>query len=428
MRSRLALLALCALTRLARADITPVGTKEDIEQFNKMLEECAKHSKAFKQALDEWRNKKGYHIKVNVGHTGAFIDHSGDKGDPTINLDNLNKLPEPTLDEKGKPKMPADVPPWAVTRTEILMHIFEEAFQIAGGKFSASPHEEGLHRQNKVRIDFGQYNPDKVGTHPVRTQSLVGNGVDVDMVDAWETLRFNEKDELVITYIKGGACKPENEIKYDKEKKVWYKANDPNKAPVKIAMATETAPGPGLYASLGGSLPLGDLEQGAAESAAYSVALPVEVGAGYTFDNEIFVGGALSYAHAFVPGSSCPMASCSGRDLRIAAVAQKHVTITDDEPLTPWVDAGLGWEFAHTSYEASGVSTDQTVRGPFVRLGIGADYDLGDGRTIAPFLELELGRYGHASGSSGGMDFSADIPQTAFHEWITVGVRGTYQL
>jgi len=51
----------------------------------------------------------------------------------------------------------------------------------------------------------------------------------------------------------------------------------------------------------------------------------------------------------------------------------------------------------------------------------------GAGRRLAevgPFLSFSVGKYGSAS--AGGT--SADIPMTAFHEWLQIGVRGTFNL
>jgi hypothetical protein len=168
-------------------------------------------------------------------------------------------------------------------------------------------------------------------------------------------------------------------------------------APAAAAAATPASAAPAedaaaltkyeLGVRIGFSFPVG------AVSDLVAGAMPIWVDGGYRISPRLLVGGYASFALAFTqPGC---LASCTGYVIDVGAEARYHT-----DPflgLDPWFGAGLGF----TDLSAYGTS----FSGPEVNVQGGLDYKPGFG----PFVGFAFDDY---SGGSG--------------EWITLGVRGTY--
>jgi hypothetical protein len=143
-----------------------------------------------------------------------------------------------------------------------------------------------------------------------------------------------------------------------------------------------------LGVRIGFSVPLGGI------SDALGGTLPIWVDGGYRFSPRLILGGYARFALAFtVPGC---IASCSGYALGLGGEAHYHL-----DPflgLDPWIGAGVGFEDISFGGE-SGSGFEVNAQG-------GLDYKPGFG----PFVGFAYDSY------SGGLS----------GEWITVGVRGTY--
>lgn len=155
-----------------------------------------------------------------------------------------------------------------------------------------------------------------------------------------------------------------------------------------------------------------------------SSALPaLQLDAGYFVTPEIMVGGYFGYALLSVADDACPSgADCSANQLRFGIQGQYH--LSRGESLDPWFGLGFGYESISTSISAGGQSVDGSISGlEFVSLNGGADFEVADGIGVGPYVSFALGQYSKVSDSAGN---DVDIDKTAMHQWLTLGVKGTF--
>lgn len=152
----------------------------DKKTFGAMVDACASKSPAF-SALVKGRSNPSLkdkspqggidqdaknHIDIRLVRTGDFIDDAesrGGGGNITVNLANLQRLPNP--DFVGGKFAPPPKPPWAMTQCESMAHFLKEADVMAKdpGKPKSpegNPHNRGIDAQNGVRKDFKQFAQD----------------------------------------------------------------------------------------------------------------------------------------------------------------------------------------------------------------------------------------------------------------------------
>jgi len=176
-------------------------------------------------------------------------------------------------------------------------------------------------------------------------------------------------------------------------------------------------PGFDLGVRLGYAIPFGDVFQNAGLADGLSGAIPFVLEAGYRFNPNVTAG--LLFQYAFGQPKNCPD-SCSASIVRFGAEA--IYSFRTGNMLDPWLGAAIGYEWLNTS--ETGTPDAQFSGVEFLTLQGGADYRMGPQFALGPFLSFSIARYGSAS--SGGT--SVDIPQTAMHEWLQLGVRGTFNL
>jgi len=224
---------------------------------------------------------------------------------------------------------------------------------------------------------------------------------------------------LVVFSVAGGAFAQDPEPMADPE---------PEAAPVAVA---DTSAGVSTNASgaaekkirlglrLGYAIPLGDLGEGAKMSDGISGQIPIWLDAGYMVTPNILIG--LYGQYGFVQTKDC--SSCSAHDIRFGLQGQYHVSPA--ESVDPWLGVGFGYEVLGFSQTVRGVESSGSFKGfEFLNLQGGADFKVADAFTVGPFLSFSLGQYSKVSSG----DFSADIEQTALHQWLTFGAKGTFGL
>jgi len=185
----------------------------------------------------------------------------------------------------------------------------------------------------------------------------------------------------------------------------------------------------------GGNADLGDYVSGN---------LPLWLDLGYRATPNLMVGIWGLYGFGFIGGTlnddGCQVngVSCSAHDIRIGADVQYH--LQPFQKVDPWLGLGFGYEWLSLDVSASalGVNADlgTDVHGfQFFDVQGGVDFlpvaDTGFG--VGPFIDFALGEYsdGSCSGSLSGLiqgsgSLGCDISNTALHEWLTLGVRGTF--
>lgn len=170
---------------------------------------------------------------------------------------------------------------------------------------------------------------------------------------------------------------------------------------------------------LGYAFALGSAQEGIKMSDGTSGQIPIWLDAGYMVTPNILVG--LYGQYGFVQVKNCD--SCSAHDIRFGIQGQYH--LAPEASLDPWLGLGVGYELLGSSRTIQGMDVSGTTKGfEFVNLQGGADFKVADAFAVGPFVSFSLGQY--SSVSSG--DLSADIEGKTLHEWLTLGVKGTFGL
>jgi outer membrane protein W len=183
----------------------------------------------------------------------------------------------------------------------------------------------------------------------------------------------------------------------------------------------------GLRAGYG--IPLGQALDGMALDNAYSNQIPLWLDAGYRFTPKIVAGLYAEYGFLSIADGTCgASADCSGHDIHLGIEGQYR--FLPSAQFDPWVGLGLGYEWATTSLKAGGADLTYTLRGfEFLNLQGGTDFKVTDQLGVGPFVSLALGQFTNVGGpGSGGISGSntGDIERKALHEWLVLGVRGTF--
>ncbi|HEV8247905.1 MAG TPA: hypothetical protein VGP93_19155 [Polyangiaceae bacterium] len=189
-------------------------------------------------------------------------------------------------------------------------------------------------------------------------------------------------------------------------------------------------------------IPLGKLENGTGTASdsqlndGISGQIPLWLDLGYRATPELMIGGYFSYGFGLIGSEfsdNCDhIDSCTVRDLRLGADLQYH--LQPQESVDPWLGAGFGYEWLTFSFSDSGTDLSATVRGwEFVSFQAGFDFPSGPTGGIGPFVAFSLGQYDRTSvacdGSCNGLsDDSQEIDDKALHQWLFLGVRGTFVL
>jgi hypothetical protein len=164
----------------------------------------------------------------------------------------------------------------------------------------------------------------------------------------------------------------------------------------------------------------------------FAVQVPFLAEVGVKVHRMIFFGGYGAFSlggvsSQFANAQGCTGGSprsCGSLDLRVGLEMQVH--FRPDSLVNPWVGYGLGFESVQASASGGGSpSTGESFSGfEFARLGGGIDLRVNRYFGLGPFAEIDFGTYTqeHVQGAQTSVDSS--LPNTALHEWFTLGVRG----
>jgi len=167
-----------------------------------------------------------------------------------------------------------------------------------------------------------------------------------------------------------------------------------------------------------------------------SSAIPIQVDALYRVSPQFSVGAYFSYAFAQakfeIPGIpvTCDTSGvdCSGSQMRFGIQGAYAFKAGGFEP---WVGAMIGYEILDVTLSLSGVGdVDASVKGfEWFTLQGGADWNLSKTFVLGPFVAFGFGQYTDRRFEVPG-DPAVDesIPEKAFHEWLSLGVRGRFDL
>ncbi len=97
--------------------------------------------------------------------------------------------------------------------------------------------------------------------------------------------------------------------------------------------------------------------------------------------------------------------------------------------MDPWFGLGVGYEILGITTSAGGQETSANGSGfEFANLQGGLDYKAGP-VMVGPFVSFSLGQYSSVTRQASGQgEQSGSIDKKAIHEWLTLGVKGTFGL
>ncbi len=189
---------------------------------------------------------------------------------------------------------------------------------------------------------------------------------------------------------------------------------------------------------LGYAMPMGDVTGGGSNSALsnlYSGMMPLWFDVGYRASPHFYIGGYFQYGVAFVgplagsaayPAPCSGGTSCSGSVLAGGLDARYHAQ--PDQTFDPWVGAGIGYEVANLNMSQGNSSGGLSFSGfQLVNLSVGGDVRTSRSFSFGPYAMFSVGQYSDCglSGAASALG-SCSVPQTAFHEWLTFGVRAAF--
>jgi len=187
----------------------------------------------------------------------------------------------------------------------------------------------------------------------------------------------------------------------------------------------------------GYAIPLGNAAADTDLDEFYSGVIPLWFDLGYRLTPNVMIGGYFQYGFGLVPDQfegACDLdaVDCSFSNVRLGA--QVHYHFRPWESVDPWLGGGIGYEWAHWSVSGTlplvgNVGADATIHGfEFLNLQAGVDFLPSDDANFAlgPFLSLSLAQYSSGTVQAGEGESSADIDDKSLHEWLTLGVRGTF--
>lgn len=206
-------------------------------------------------------------------------------------------------------------------------------------------------------------------------------------------------------------------------------------------MPADYEPGFSLGLRLGYGIPFGSRARfyGVAEpmgpSGNFVGMLPVWGDAGYRVSKLVYLGAYFQYGILFVAkehGCPDPLTSCRAHDLRGGAGVHFH--FMPDRGVDPWAGLGLGYEASTTTFEGVEQSATRSNGGfEFANIQVGVDFHPVFGLDWGPFVSFSIDEYTTETqtlpdGSTETYSLSGANAQTAFHYFLTLGMRVQFDL
>ena len=187
-------------------------------------------------------------------------------------------------------------------------------------------------------------------------------------------------------------------------------------------------PGLDIAVRFGFAYPFGKVtgDPGDGLSQGFSGAVPIVLEAGYRINAYVTVGVLAQLGYALVAENQTTgcggSVSCSGSVMRLGIEALFRIPV--EGPVVPWLGVGTGYEWL--SIDASGYGATDSVGAHGFELATlqgGGDFHISSSFSLGPFVSFSLARFDTATGTD-----SADIQNKALHEWLQIGLKGTFSL
>jgi hypothetical protein len=191
----------------------------------------------------------------------------------------------------------------------------------------------------------------------------------------------------------------------------------------------------GVGASLGLSIPMGDVASSVAMDEYIQRAIPLEVSLRAALAPQLTGGAYLNYAPGTLNDdldSSCPAGeTCSIYTWGFGVMGEYALGAPAEGGggFIPFIGARAGLSWMTLKEELDGDWAKAGFKGWEFGVQGGIDTPISETATIGGFVGLTVGQYNTVfvafSDSSIGDD-SMDITDTAMHQWLTIGVRGKF--
>ena len=131
-----------------------------------------------------------------------------------------------------------------------------------------------------------------------------------------------------------------------------------------------------------------------------------------------------------------PNGGCSGNVSCDGSVVMLGLESTyrfqPEATFAPWLGVGFGYEWASADFSAPNAGGGATDKGFQALVQAGGDVRVTPKLVLGPFLEASFGRFDSADTRVRFLNTttqtSADITNTAWHTWVTLGVRGAFDI
>lgn len=179
-----------------------------------------------------------------------------------------------------------------------------------------------------------------------------------------------------------------------------------------------------LGARVGYGIPMGDADATFTQSDLVSGMVPLQLDVGYRFNPSWQLGLYFQYGFASVADAYCVglqgANSCSGSNVRFGA--QVLYTFAG-EGFSPWIGLGLGFEWQNITLDYGILTADAQLSGfEFLILQVGGDWKVSPTFKMGPFVSFSLGSYDTYSLAG----VSGSIASTGTHEWLQLGLKGSF--
>lgn len=182
-----------------------------------------------------------------------------------------------------------------------------------------------------------------------------------------------------------------------------------------------------LGARLGYGLAMGEAVENGDLSDGIKAQIPLQLDVGYRLTPAFTLGGYFSAGIGLAGDEFQEICDQDGVDcsLRVYRLGLQAEYAFKGASMSPWIGAGIGYEWAKIKAEAGSEELEMTFKGfEFLNLQGGVDWKVGSKFLVGPFAMLSIGQY--SKGSQDGEDM--DIEDKGVHEWLQFGVRGRFDL
>ena len=155
-------------------------------------------------------------------------------------------------------------------------------------------------------------------------------------------------------------------------------------------------------------------------SGVYAGEVPVELEVSYKLTHAISAGVYAGYGYG-MPASKLSDAFSSFATWRFGV--QGEYEFAKLGPALPFAGLRIGY-FTETANGKNGVENKSASGWEYLTVFGGAEFEVARGFTAGPFASLAIGEYTYEKqGSEGGSIPSGD---RTLHQWLTIGVRGSW--